>query len=97
MIDFRIQMASRDDEWDTFERTLKNMDLPAEGTDPYRQALNSDEAFRAVYNWYRAMPLWRNLDLESVKMPAMFIWPPKAGNVSRETAEANEKPNGVRS
>lgn len=83
-------------ERDTFELTLKYMDLPAEETDPYRKAINSDEAFRAVYNWYRAIPFWDDASatgkrdpLKPVVMPTLYIWPPKAGNVSRETAEAN--------
>jgi len=69
-----------------FELTLKLMDLPAEETDPYREALSSEEALRAVYNYYRALKLRR---LKPVVMPTMYIWPPKAGNVSREAAEAN--------
>jgi pimeloyl-ACP methyl ester carboxylesterase len=69
-----------------FELTLKLMNLPAEETDPYREALSSEEALRAVYNYYRALKLKR---LKPVVMPTMYIWPPKAGNVSREAAEAN--------
>ncbi len=80
----------------TFAGTLKHMDLPAEETDPYREAIDSDEAFRAVFNWYRALPLWNSFHsskeyqpLPPVTMPTMFIWPPKARNVSQESAEAN--------
>ena len=70
----------------TFEFTLKLMELPAEETDPYREALSSEEALRAVYHWYRALKIQ---PLKPVVMPTLFIWPPKAGNVSREAAEAN--------
>ncbi|MBY8990053.1 MAG: alpha/beta hydrolase [Candidatus Lokiarchaeota archaeon] len=69
-----------------FELALKRMDLPAEETDPYREALSSEEALRAVYNWYRALKLQ---PLKPVAMPTLYIWPPKAGNVSQEAAEAN--------
>ncbi len=69
-----------------FEFTLKLMELPAEETDPYREALSSEEALRAVYHYYRALKIQL---LKPVVMPTLFIWPPKAGNVSREAAEAN--------
>ncbi|MHA1468913.1 MAG: alpha/beta fold hydrolase [Promethearchaeota archaeon] len=69
-----------------FELTLKIMHLPAEETDPYREALSSDEALRAVYNFYRAFKPRR---LKPIIMPTLYIWPRKAGNVSQEAAEAN--------
>ncbi len=76
-----------------FELTLKLMDLPAEETDPYREAFSSEEALRAVYNWYRALARWgihyQIQRLKPVVMPTLYIWPRKAGNVSREAAEAN--------
>ena len=78
--------------------TLKIMDLPDEETDPYREALSSDEALRAVYNFYRANvarsdapSAAESQPLKPVVMPTMFIWPPGAGNVSQETAEANAR------
>ena len=37
-----------------FCNTLKAMGLPPEETDPYVKALNTDEALRAVYHFYRA-------------------------------------------
>ncbi len=40
-----------------FRRMLEVQGLPLEETEPYRVALDSDEALRAVYNWYRAIPL----------------------------------------
>lgn len=75
----------------TFELTLERMGLPAVETDPYREALNSDEALRAVYHWYRAIPLWDTTPLKPVAAPTLFVWPPGAGNVSRETAEATAR------
>ncbi len=74
----------------TFESTLERMGLPASETDPYRSAFSSDEALRAAYHWYRAAridPTHRK-QLPPVTMPTMFLWPPGAGNVSRDTAEA---------
>ncbi|MHA2008504.1 MAG: alpha/beta fold hydrolase [Promethearchaeota archaeon] len=76
-------------ELQNFESALKRIGLPSEETDPYREALNSEEALRAVFHWYRAIPLWASQPLEPVVMPTLFIWPPKAGNVSREAAEVN--------
>jgi pimeloyl-ACP methyl ester carboxylesterase len=69
-----------------FEVTLKRMGLPAEETDPYREALNSEEALRAVFHWYRALNV---PPIKPVVMPTLYIWPRKAGNVSQEAAEAN--------
>ncbi len=69
-----------------FESTLKRMELPAEETDPYREALSSEEALRAVFHWYRVLKI---PPLKPVVMPTLYIWPRKAGNVSREAAEAN--------
>jgi len=71
-----------------FEVTLKLMDLPAEETNPYREALSSEEALRAVYNFYRALKIQ---SLKPITMPTMYIWPRNAGNVSQEAAEANAK------
>ncbi len=70
-----------------FEATLKRIGLPAEETDPYREALSSEEALRAVFNWYRV-----SINVPPIKpviMPTLYIWPQKAGNVSKEAAEAN--------
>jgi len=78
-----------------FKATLKIMDLAAEETDPYLQAHDSDEARRAVYHWYRAntpgVDTTKARPLKPVVMPTIFIWPPGAGNVSRETAEATAR------
>jgi pimeloyl-ACP methyl ester carboxylesterase len=78
--------------------TLETMDLPDEETDPYLEALSSDEALSAVYHFYRAnVPgpdapaVAKTPPLKPVVMPTMFIWPPGAGNVSQETAEANAR------
>ena len=79
-----------------FCNTLKAMGLPSEETDPYVKALDNDESLRAVYHWYRAntpgpevVAAGNTALLEPVTMPTLFIWPPGAGNVTRETAEAN--------
>ena len=74
------------EELNHFEATLKRMGLPAEETDPYREALNSEEALRAVFNWYRVLNV---PPIKPVVMPTLYIWPPNAGNVSQEAAEAN--------
>ncbi|MCP4749959.1 MAG: alpha/beta hydrolase [Proteobacteria bacterium] len=71
-----------------FRRMLENQGMPAEETDPYRKALDSDEALEAVYNYYRAIPLWQRDHLPKVPMPTLFIWPPGSGNISRAAAEA---------
>lgn len=72
-----------------FNRMLEGQNVPAAESEPYRKALDSDEALRAVYNWYRAIPLWQGEHLDPVPMPTLFIWPPGSGNVSRTSAEAN--------
>ena len=43
------------EELKNFEASLKRMGLPAEETEPYRKALSSEEALRAVFHWYRAL------------------------------------------
>lgn len=72
-----------------FHRMLDKQGMPPEETDPYRKALDSDEALEAVYNYYRAIPLWQRDRLAPVPMPTLFIWPPGSGNISRAAAEAN--------
>ncbi len=74
-----------------FEAMLAAQNMPPEETAPYRKALDSDDALRAVYNYYRAMPLWmkESVELAPVPMPTLFVWPPGSGNISRSSAEAN--------
>ena len=72
-----------------FEASIKRIGLPAEETNPYREALSSEESLRAVFHWYRALPSWASQPLKSVTMPTLYIWPRNAGNVSQEWAEAN--------
>ncbi|MGI9646457.1 MAG: alpha/beta fold hydrolase [Ilumatobacteraceae bacterium] len=72
-----------------FERMLEKQGLPAEETAPYRRALDSDDALQAVYNWYRAIPLWAGDRFDPVPMPTTFIWPPGSDNISRAAVEAN--------
>ena len=73
-------------EWENFETALTRYDLPDEELDPYRKALGSDEALRAVFHWYRVL---RVPVLKPVFMPTMYIWPRNVSNVKKETAEAN--------
>jgi pimeloyl-ACP methyl ester carboxylesterase len=72
-----------------FDRMLASQGVSADESEPYRRALDSDEALRAVYNYYRAVPLWAGDSLDPVPMPTLFIWPPGSGNVSRAAVEAN--------
>ncbi len=72
-----------------FDRMLQVQAVPPEESEPYRRALDSDEALRAVYNWYRAIPLWAGEDLDPVEVPTTFIWPPGSENVSRSSVDAN--------
>jgi len=72
-----------------FEALIERKGLPAEETNPYREALSSEEALRAVFHWYRAMPSWASQPLKPVIMPTLYIWPRNAGNVTQEAAEAN--------
>ena len=74
------------EELKNFEASLKRMGLPAEETEPYRKALSSEEALRAVFHWYRALNV---PPIKPVVTPTLYIWPRKAGNVSPEAAEAN--------
>lgn len=71
-----------------FHRMLDKQGMPPKETDPYRKALDSDDALEAVYNYYRAIPLWQRDRLPKCPMPTLFIWPPGSGNVSRAAAEA---------
>jgi hypothetical protein len=71
-----------------FERMLDKQGVSADESAPYRQALDSDEALRAVYNWYRAIPLWTDDRFDAVPMPTMFIWPPASANISRADVDA---------
>ena len=76
-----------------FEATLERMGLPRAETDPYRAALASDVALRAAFNWYRATEIdpIHEQAIAPVTVPTLFLWPPRAGNVSRETAEATAR------
>lgn len=76
-------------EREMFHRMLEVQGMPLHETEPYRQALDSDEALEAVYNFYRAIPLWQRDRLPKCTMPTVFIWPPGSGNISKAAAEAN--------
>jgi hypothetical protein len=59
--------------------------LPAEEIAPYRELLNSEEALRAVFHWYRVLSIPAP---KPVVMPTLYIWPKNIQNVKRESAEA---------
>lgn len=71
-----------------FEAMLERQGVSEEESAPYRTALDSDEALRAVYNFYRAIPLWAGDRVEPVSMPTTFIWPTGSGNVSSAAVDA---------
>lgn len=71
-----------------FHRMLDKQGMPPEETEPYRTALDSDEALEAVYNYYRAIPLWQGDQLPKCTMPTLFIWPPGSANISEAAARA---------
>ena len=66
-------------EREMFHRMLESQGMPPEETEPYRKALDSDAALEAVYNYYRAIPLWQRDRLPKCPMPTLFIWPPVRG------------------
>ena len=72
-----------------FHRMLEKQGLPLEETEPYRKALDSDEALQAVYNYYRAIPLRQRDKLPKCPMPTLYIWPPESANISPEAARLN--------
>jgi pimeloyl-ACP methyl ester carboxylesterase len=71
-----------------FERMLDKQGVPDEESAPYRRALDSEAALRAVYHWYRAIPLWASDRFDPVPMPTTFIWPPGSDNISRAAVDA---------
>jgi len=71
-----------------FERMLEVQAVPAAESEPYRRALDSDEALRAVFNWYRGLRLWSRDEFPPVAAPTTFIWPPGSDNVSRAAVDA---------
>lgn len=80
--------AKEGNERTMFERMLESQAVSKEERAPYRRALDSDEALRAVYHWYRAIPLWAGDHFDPVPMPTTFIWPPGSANISRAAVEA---------
>ncbi len=71
-----------------FERMLDRQGVSEEESAPYRQALDSEAALRAVYHWYRAIPLWARDRFDPVPMPTTFIWPTGSDNVSSAAVDA---------
>ena len=85
------EAAKEGNERNMFEAMLAAQGIPPEESEPYRKALDSDEALRAVYNFYRAIPLWMGERLDPVPMPTLFIWPTGSQNVASASIEANAK------
>ena len=85
------EAAKEGNERNMFEAMLAAQGVPPEESEPYRKALDSDEALRAVYNFYRAIPLWVGERLAPVPMPTLFIWPTGSQNVASASIEANAK------
>ena len=83
------ESAREGNERNMFEAMLATQDVSPEESEPYRKALDSDEALRAVYNYYRAIPLWMRERLDPVPMPTLFIWPTGSTNVASASIEAN--------
>jgi pimeloyl-ACP methyl ester carboxylesterase len=80
------EFVKKDKEMENFKGILERSGLPPEEIDPYRNALGSEEALRAVFNWYRVIKVRA---IKPVVVPTLYIWPRNIGNVSREAAEAN--------
>jgi pimeloyl-ACP methyl ester carboxylesterase len=83
------QAAKEGNERKMFEGMLAVQGASPEESEPYRTALESDEALRAVYNFYRAIPLWMKERLDPVPMPTTFIWPKGSTNVASASIDAN--------
>jgi pimeloyl-ACP methyl ester carboxylesterase len=83
------ESAREGNERKMFAAMLATQNVSPEESEPYRKALDSDEALRAVYNFYRAIPLWMKERLDPVSMPTMFIWPTGSTNVANASIEAN--------
>jgi pimeloyl-ACP methyl ester carboxylesterase len=83
------ESAREGNERNMFEAMLAAQGVSPEESEPYRKALDSDEALRAVYNYYRAIPLWMRERLDPVPMPTLFIWPTGSTNVAAASIEAN--------
>jgi len=89
--DYIRESAREGNERNMFEAMLATQGVSPEESEPYRKALDSDEALRAVYNYYRAIPLWFKERLDPVLMPTLFIWPTGSQNVANASVEANAK------
>jgi len=80
-----------------FDASMQVMGLDASETDPYVEAFKNDESLPTIFHYYRAnvpepgvaSAIQKIHPLGPIEMPTLYIWPPGAGNVSRESAEAN--------
>jgi len=84
-----LEAAREGNERNMFEGMLATQGVSLEESEPYRTALDSDEALRAVFNYYRALPLVARERLDPVPMPTLFIWPTGSTNVAGASIEAN--------
>lgn len=83
------EAAKEGNERKMFEAMLATQGVSPEESEPYRKALDDDEALRAVYNFYRAIPLWMGERLAPISMPTLFVWPTGSQNVAGASIEAN--------
>ncbi|MCP3939648.1 MAG: alpha/beta hydrolase [Actinomycetia bacterium] len=82
------EAAKEGNERAMFERMLEVQGVSRVESEPYRRALDSEEALRAIFHWYRALPLWSRDEFPPVAAPTTFIWPPGSDNVSRASVDA---------
>ncbi len=79
------EFVKEDKELENFEGMYERSGLPAEELAPYRDVLDSAEARRAIFNWYRVIKVRA---LKKIVVPTLYIWPRNIGNVSQELAES---------
>ncbi len=83
------EAAKEGNERHMFERMLAAQGVSPEESEPYRTALDDDEALVAVFNYYRALRLWNRETLAPVPMPTLFIWPTGSQNIAGASIDAN--------
>lgn len=83
------EAAKEGNERHMFESMLAAQGVSAEESEPYRTALDDDDALVAVFNYYRALRLWNREPLAPASMPTLFIWPTGSQNVAGSSIEAN--------
>lgn len=83
------EAAKEGNERHMFESMLATQGVSAEESEPYRTALDDDEALVAVFNYYRALRLWNREEIAPAPMPTLFIWPTGSQNVASASIDAN--------